>query len=85
MSLHERQSNSSNIILLIYLLLITLPTIVSSASWVSQVCAAETNNNNFAYIPNGNQERTNLMRAWMCHGNSQKDMVNKLVSVSDDA
>jgi hypothetical protein len=44
---------------------------------IPKTCAAETAN--LAYIQNKKQEP---MRAWRCHGNTHREMVNNLASVS---
>ena len=35
-----------------------------------------------AYINNSNKDPKPLMRAWMCHGRTHREMIEKLASVS---
>ncbi|KAL3796698.1 hypothetical protein HJC23_009998 [Cyclotella cryptica] len=69
-------------IILFRFLLLLFPRQVSSAPLTisTSTCAAETNS--LAYVHNNshNQEPRKLMRAWMCHGRTHREMIDKLAS-----
>jgi len=53
---------------------------LSCLLFLSSIIASVADTYNFAYIQNNNQPPKKLMRAWMCSGNTHKEMVNKLAS-----
>ena len=64
----------------VLILLIKLLAFASASSLLAPTCKAE---NQLAYINKGSNEQPKpLMRAWMCHGKTHKEMVDKLAAVS---
>ena len=75
---HQYLSKSSNFLLLLIFLLLSPRKVLAVTSLT---CAAEPN---IAYVNNNsNQEPKPLMRAWMCHGRTHREMIEKLASVSN--
>ena len=61
-------------------LILKLLEFASASSLLAPTCKAE---NQLAYINKGSNEQPKpLMRAWMCHGKTHKEMVDKLAAVS---
>jgi len=74
---HINYKNTITKIPLYLILLIKLLAFVSASSLIAPTCKAE---NQLAYINKGSNEQPKpLMRAWMCHGKTHKEMVDKLV------
>jgi hypothetical protein len=92
----QSKSSCNYIIVSLCTLLLILSSVQAAAATVTTAprasktttCAVGKANHNLAYVQNinnnnNNQEPQNkLMRAWMCHGNTHKEMVGKLASVS---
>ena len=78
---HINYKNHSITKIPLYLiLLIKLLAFASASSLLAPTCKAE---NQLAYINKGSNEQPKpLMRAWMCHGKTHKEMVDKLAAVS---
>lgn len=82
---HHSSTSTGNFLLFLLLLIITPKRVFASpaSSKFAPTCTAEPS---LAYVHKGNNNQEPikpLMRAWMCHGNTHKEMVGKLASVSE--
>ena len=74
---------SFSILLLFLLVSILTQRVFASTPFIAPTCKAEQLP--LAYVNKGNTNNDQpkpLMRAWMCHGNTHKEMVGKLAQVS---
>mmetsp|Transcript_11878 Transcript_11878/g.21955 ORF Transcript_11878/g.21955 Transcript_11878/m.21955 type:complete len:329 (+) Transcript_11878:89-1075(+) len=73
--INYHHSKSSNFLLFLVILLLSPKKVFASSSF-APTCAAEQS---LAYVnKGGNHKPKPLMRAWMCHGKTHKEMVDKL-------
>ena len=77
--INYHHSKASNFLLFLVILLLSPKKVFASSSF-APTCAAEQS---LAYVnKGGNHKPKPLMRAWMCHGKTHKEMVDKLALVS---
>mmetsp|Transcript_1535 Transcript_1535/g.3270 ORF Transcript_1535/g.3270 Transcript_1535/m.3270 type:complete len:336 (-) Transcript_1535:131-1138(-) len=75
---HRSKKQSNNFLLFLLLLLVSQKKVFASSP---SLFAPNTSEQSLAYVNKGNnREPKPLMRAWMCHGKTQKEMCDKLAS-----